>query len=366
MLFDVVQISWQRSRLEVDDLLDHRVSTHADDPPLRVDARLNGGHRHHAAVEYRRQRAIDVLLGEPAEALRRLLRQRERNRRAVELVDRGLRVAQIVAGNRRNVGDHVVDRRVFPVRASGKHFQVRGQRIPKRGERGLASWKRPPLDERQPQLRRRLDDLLRTIDVRDPWKLHQDLIVSAVAGHHRFGNAQSIHPPFDGLTRLLHGVAAQPRLRVRPHPERHRAVARAAREHLLGRGNRHSEFGIVANALDDKLLRIDRFCPGERDAVLHQYRSDALDGGLCFQPQRIVGIDAEDEVQSSLQIEPELNLLRRGEHRPHRQQHHSHDDEDTFRTHLRPPVRHEDTRLVRAARERRIRSGEEFAADAAR
>ena len=100
-LLDVCQVGRQGTGLEGDDLLDHLFVAEADDLPMRVDARQDGGHRRDAAVEHGRQRAVDMALREGAEARAGVRLQREADRRTVEFVGRLARVAQVAAGHGR-------------------------------------------------------------------------------------------------------------------------------------------------------------------------------------------------------------------------------------------------------------------------
>ena len=118
---------------------------------------------------------------------------------------------KVVAGERRRALDDVEGRgaRLDAVGLSRQNLQVRRQRIVVGEERRVAARERSLIDQRQPELRRRLDDLFGAIDVGDTWKLHQDLVGGRVARDHRFGDAQLVDPAVDGAKGLLDDLIAE-------------------------------------------------------------------------------------------------------------------------------------------------------------
>ena len=105
--------------------------------------------------------------GERAKPPRRVRLEREADRRPVEFVERLPRAAQIVAGDGRRALHDVEGGRAGSTALgfARQNLEVRRQRVVVGEQRRLAAGERALIDQRQSQLRGRLDDLLGAIDV---------------------------------------------------------------------------------------------------------------------------------------------------------------------------------------------------------
>jgi hypothetical protein len=121
-----------------------------------------------------------------------------------------------------------------------------------------------------------------------------------VARHDRFGDAKLVDPPLDRLQRLTHRVIAKLLRDVRL--ERVGIGAASARRTIeLGRDVRfrRSKRLLVGDALD---LDLGGAHGGDRalnGGGAHR-RAQPFGGQLRRQPQRIVGVNAEHEVDTAL------------------------------------------------------------------
>ena len=142
-------------------------------------------------------------------------------------------------------------------------------------------------------------------------ELHEQLIVPLLRNA-RFRHAELVDAAFDRLTRLHDRFIAQLQLDVRLHRERVAAVhVRAAVEVRLHFVRSRAEIGVhcLRYAVDLELRRAEAVDRGERDALRLKLLTEPLHLRFRFQPQRIVGLDAEDEMDAAFEIEPELQLL---------------------------------------------------------
>ena len=153
-----------------------------------------------------------------------------------------------------------------------------------------------------------------------------------MAGHDGLGHAELIHAALDGLQGLVHGALAVVDRDVRLHlkgvgpgPVR-RAVVRQ-----LDRGGGRAERGLlVARHAGDRERGRRGGRHGDAGHAGRAHRLAQLVGrALGQQPQGLVGLDAEHQVDAALQVEPEPHLLVRGEERKHRQRDDADDDEHT-------------------------------------
>ena len=157
----------------------------------------------------------------------------------------------------------------------------------------------------------RPDDPLRPLDIGDSRQLDENLIAAALLRDARLGDAELVDAPLDRLARLHDRLVAQRHLDVRLHRERVGAVrAGAAVEVGLDFGRHLPEGGVLGrrDAFDDEADRIGSRDVPDGDAARHQLRAQPLHLLLGRQPQRIVGLHAQDEVHAALQVEPELEL----------------------------------------------------------
>jgi hypothetical protein len=83
---------------------------HTDDLALIFDARIDGRHRHHAVVEYRRKPATDIALCEIAKSARRIGLQREVDGGPIEFIGGRARIAQVAACHGRDSLNSIDDR----------------------------------------------------------------------------------------------------------------------------------------------------------------------------------------------------------------------------------------------------------------
>ncbi len=143
-----------------------------------------------------------------------------------------------------------------------------------------------------------------------PGQLHDELVEAALPRHDRFGDAELVDAPLDRLQRLRHRLLAQ----LVPDVGLHHvgiaaAGARLAIEDRIGLDRGGAESLVVLDALDHELSRVGGFEARDDDAGRGQRLAQPLDGGVRLQPQRIVGLDAEDQVDTALEVETELDLL---------------------------------------------------------
>jgi hypothetical protein len=186
---------------------------------------LNRRHRHHAAVEDDGHRPTDVRFRESPEPHGGVLLQRKVDRRPVELVERLLRVAKVVARDGRHFLDDINGRTgrpagPRPLALSWKHLVVRRQVVVEGLQRRFARRERPLVDQAQLQPRRRPDDLFGAANIAHTWQLHENLVPRAIPGHDGFGDAQFVDSTFDRLERLRDRLIAKLVGHVRLHPIR--------------------------------------------------------------------------------------------------------------------------------------------------
>ena len=313
LLLEVVQLRRQRARAQLQrQVRDFFGREAAGDAPFRVDLALERRRRLHAAVEDDRQLAADVLAADLAELPAALVAEREADRRPVVLVDRGARVAQVLAGDGRDLLHHVVDRAgVARPGAAGARHDVHALRHLAVDHQRFLRRRRRAFDDLQLEEAGRSDDALRALDVGDAGQLDEDLVV-ALLRDARLGDAELVDAALDRLARLDDRLLAQVDLDVRLHRERvaavHAAAAVEVRLHLVG-GRPERRVLRRRHAVDLEMDRIGRVHVRDRDVARLQLFAQPLHLLLGHQPQRIVGLDAEHEVDAALQIESELELL---------------------------------------------------------
>ncbi len=137
----------------------------------------------------------------------------------------------------------------------GEHLQRRRKGVVIRLQGGIAVWKRTALDQCQPELGRRFDDLLRPVDVRDARELHQNLIVLGVSRDDGLGDAELIDAPLDRVERLLDDVPREVARGGRLHAKRVRAVPLDPVEGSFRRRGHVAEPQRVVDAVDAELVR---------------------------------------------------------------------------------------------------------------
>ena len=148
------------------------------------------------------------------------------------------------------------------------------------------------------------------LHVGDAGQLHENL-VRPLLRDVRLGHAQLVHTPVDGLPRLDDRIGAQLVLDVGLHREGVAAVGpRTAIEAGRKIGGPITERRVLRrrDALDPNLGNGRR--GHHRRDVAHAQRFAQLLGRLIrLQPQRIIGFDAQHQMDAALQIETELELL---------------------------------------------------------
>ena len=149
------------------------------------------------------------------------------------------------------------------------------------------------------------------IDVGDAGKLHEDLI-GALLRDARLRDTELVDAALDGLARLDNGFLPEVDLDVRLHRERVAAVHAAAAVEvgldLVGRG---PEGRVLCrrHRFDLEMGRVGRVHVADRNVARLQLLAQPLHVLVGHQPQGIVGLDAEHEVDAALQVEAELELL---------------------------------------------------------
>ena len=320
----------------------------AGDAPLGRDPRFDPRRRLDAAVQNDRELAADVLAGHLAELPSAFVVQREAHRGLIVLVDRRPRVAQITAGDGGHLPHQVVNGARITGRAGCARHDFHARRHLPVGHERFLRRRRPLLDDLQFEQSRRSHDLLRALDVGDARKLHENLIAArALLRDARLSDAELIDAALDRLPRLHDRLVAEIHLHVRLHREGVAAVRPGAaievRLHFV-RGRSERRVLRRRHAVDAELRRVDRLDGGKRDVLRLQLFAEPLGLEIRFEAQRIVGLDAQVEMDAALEIEPELQLLvhqparrvdalARGENRIHadgREDNEDGDDRDDF------------------------------------
>ncbi len=276
-------------------------------------------------VEDDGEKAVDILAGRLAEPGRRVALHLEVHGRLVVLIRPLLRAAQVATREDRHLADEVVDRLrrrrtgLRTVLNAGEHFGP-GRLLAAGGlQQALARRRRPLLHQLQLELRRGLDDRLGPIDVGDPGQLDQQVILlGPLLRDDRLGHAQLVDPSLDGHPRLDDGGDLHVAGDVRLHGERVAPGARLAVEHRLQVHGRLPEHRVLRR-LDAGHLELRRAEGGDGDAG-HAGRLERLAKPLAavhrLQLERLVGIDAEDEMDAALEVEAQPDLLLRRDDRP--------------------------------------------------
>ena len=309
---EVVQSRRQRARSQDErEILYFLLREGAADAPFRRDARLHRRRGLDTAVEDDRELAADVLARRLPELASAFAVQREADRRPVVLVERRARVAEIAAGHGGDLLHQVIEVAgiaraadagddLHPLRNAAVHHQlffVAGDAF----------------DDLQLEQTRRSDDRFRALDFGHAGELHDDLIAAcALLRDLRLGDAQLVDPALDRLPRLDNGLIAQVHLHVRPHRERVRAVdSRPAVEVRRHFRRRLTKRGVLRrrNAFDLELRRADAVDARDGNVARPQLFAQPLHLGFRFQPQRIVGLHAQDEMHAAFEVETELQLL---------------------------------------------------------
>ena len=302
--------------------------------PSPAMPRLDRRRREHAVVEDDGELAADVRLREVAELAGTLLVEREADRRQVVLVERRARVTQVVAADRRHAAHDVVLRRRRAaarrgdIGRAGHDHAVRRQVVVDRLHRGFLARERALLDQLQLEDGRRADDVLRPLHVGHAGKLHHQLVGGALAGDDRLGHAKLVDAALDRLQGLRDRFLAQLVRDVRSHHVGISPGARLPVEDSVGFDRRLAERLVVLDALDHELRRAGGFETRHGHAGHAQCFAQAFDRRFRLEAQRIVSLDAQDEMDAAFQVEPEPALLLRRVEREDEQPEDAEDDED--------------------------------------
>ena len=275
--------------------------------------------------------------------------------RTVVFVDRLAGVTQIVAGHRGRLVHDVAG----ACGGAGQHFQEGRQDVVVRLQRRRGIGERAALDQGQAELRRRLDDLLGAIDFGHARKLDENLIVFGIARDDGLGDAELVDASLDGVARLIDRVPREIARRGWFQPEDLEcggtiAVAAVlpaidAIECVRGVGGDPPERRGIVDA-----IHLEFAGPGDVDAAkghagLGQRRAQAFGGELRVQLQRLIGLDAQHEMNAAIEIQPEFDLLARRHDRPQTRDDDGDDDEESLANRHTDPLfehtnTHEDTR----------------------
>ncbi len=282
------------------------------------------GAEYDALVEHDGEVAADVGAGEVAEPAGAVGLEREAHGRPVVLVEGGPRVAQVAPAHHRGLLDQVVDharRAPGPARRryARQHLGVGRHVAAGRRQQLLARAGRSRFDQLQLEQRRRLDDLLGARDVAHARQLDQDLILPALTRDDGLGHAELVDAALDGADGLIHRLLANLVGDVRLHAEG--VGAGRTRLAVVGRldfGGRLAEHAVLLGG-DAGQLKRGRAQGRRRDADaagLHQLLAQPVHRRLGLQPQRVVGLDAEDQVDAAFEVEAKADLLRGRVDRP--------------------------------------------------
>ena len=169
-----------------------------------------------------------LLLRERAEPPRRVRLQREADRRPVELVERLLRAAQVVAGERRRALDDVEERACRTRSRSalpGSTSRSAAARCCRRASAASRLANGPCSTSVSRSCAVDLMICLARSTSDTPGSSHQDLIGGRIARDHRLGDAELVDPAVDRAQRLLDDLVAE----RAPAPGGRRNVWRAVR-----------------------------------------------------------------------------------------------------------------------------------------
>jgi len=244
--------------------------------------------------------------------LRRAFRvEREGHSGAVVLVERRTRAPQIATGHGGSLAHQVVHSTSGGIGAAAHaRDHVHTRRHGAAGRQRLFRGRRALLDNLQLEKAGRTDDLFRTVDVGDARQLDQDLVaVRALLRNARLGHAELVHPALNRLACLNDGLFPECQHHVGFHPERVGAVgARVAIEvgaDLVG-GCAERRVLVGGDTLDFERFVADQCEVRAVDFRIRQQLAEALHLGFALDAERIVGLDAQHEMDATLEVEPEF------------------------------------------------------------
>jgi hypothetical protein len=289
------------------------------------------------------------VFGQLAHAVRAVVAQRETDRRLVVLVERRTGAAQVAAGDRRDAPQDVIDRaarrraRIGGTAGARHQHQVGRQVVVVGLRRRFLRRERTLFHQLQFEQAGRPDDVLGTVHVVEPRQFDADVVaVLALAGDARLGDPQFVDAALDRLLRLHHRFFTQLPLDVRLHREGVRA----------GRAGRPVEVGVDAGAgqrlAERRVLRRGHAFDAELVLAGGRHGAQRHTGIACrfrhplhlefrLDAQGGVGFDAQHQVDTTLQVQSQLELfvhhrLRRRQviHRRDDRVHPDHREEDQY------------------------------------
>ena len=261
-------------------------------------------------VEDDGQRTADVVAGDLLETAGAVRRELKADGRVLPLVGRAADVAEILAGDRRNLG-HEVKAGVAALGVAFDDLGVLGDGPVEGLQEGGFVGRRAGLDQPPFQDGRGLDDALDALGVVDPRQLDDDL-VAAVALDDGLGHAELVDAVADGLDRLVDGLVAQCLHGHGLHGHRRRGpvegvVPFAGEEVELLAG---FAFLVGVKSLQGQFARALAAGDGaEGDRVFLKGVSQAQGHLVGVHAHGVLGQDLHDQVDAALEVQSQVDLV---------------------------------------------------------